>query len=553
MLTALSINQYAIVDALELEFAAGLTVVTGETGAGKSIMIDALALALGDRADAGTVRPGAARADIAASFDIGQLPAARAWLAERDLDAGDDCLLRRTVGNDGRSRAFINGKPSTLADLKALGEMLIDIHGQHEHQSLLRRDTHRTLLDDFGGLTAQAKTVATAFRLWRIKRDELNTLEQAAADRDARRDLLKFQVEELDRLDLKAGEYVELEAEHKRLANSDSLRAACELAFALVYEHDDGAARDRLERARHTLDGVDDTALARTGELLASAIIHVEEAADALRRYLDQLESDPARLAEVEQRLSGCFQLARKHRVTPEELVELHTRMAAELDRLEHHDSHRATLEHDVATLHAQFVTGARQLGEARRKTAKKLEQAVDAQLAQLGIPGGHFHIAFTALAEKDAVAGGLDAIEFLVSLNAGQPPRPLAKVASGGELSRISLAIQVICAEKSTIPTLVFDEVDVGIGGATAEVVGKLLRRLGERGQVLCVTHLAQVAACGHQHLRVEKRSDGESTASIVVTLEHEERVREVARMAGGVKLTPEAMQHAAAMLAAH
>lgn len=553
MLTALSISQYAIVDTLELEFSAGLTVVTGETGAGKSIMIDALALALGDRADAGAVRPGADRADVVATFDLGQLAEARAWLAERELDTGDDCLLRRTVGADGRSRGFINGKPSTLADLKAIGELLVDIHGQHEHQSLLRRDTHRNLLDQYAGLGAAARAVGSAFRAWRDRRATLDTLLQAVADRDARFDMLKFQVDELDRLGLKAGEYADMETEHKRLANTDHLRAACELAFALTYEHEDGAARDRLERARHTLENIGDADLARTSELLAAAVIHVEEAADALRRFLDRLEADPERLAELEQRLSTCFQLARKHRVQPEELVELHARLAAELDALEHHDTHRAALEKEVAVLRDAFLAIARQLGEERRRSAKKLEQAVDEQLALLGMTGGRFLVGFTPLGDKDATAGGLDSIEFLVSLNAGQPPKPLAKVASGGELSRISLAIQVICAERSSIPTLIFDEVDVGIGGGTAEVVGKLLRRLGGRGQVLCVTHLAQVAACGNQHLRVEKRSDGTSTACTVVTLGHAERVREVARMAGGLTLTPEALKHAETMLAAN
>jgi DNA repair protein RecN (Recombination protein N) len=553
MLNALSISQYAIVDALEIELSGGLTVVTGETGAGKSIMIDALALALGDRADAGAVRPGADRADISASFDISRLPAAQAWLGERELETGaGDCILRRTVAGDGRSRAFINGKPSTLADLKGLGELLVDIHGQHEHQSLLRRDMHRVLLDEYGGLSAQAKTLAAEFRSYREKRDALAALEQAAADGDARRDLLKFQVEELDRLALAAGEYPELEAEHKRLANTDSLRAACEQAWALTYEQEDGAARDLLQRAQHALEGSDDPELQRAAELLASAAIHIEEAADALRRYADRLEADPARLAEVEQRMSTCFQLARKHRVQPAELVDLHKRLAGELDLLQNHGTHQAVLEKEVSALRAAFLASAGKLGESRRKAAKKLEKDVTAQLVSLGMSGS-FHVAFSALADSDANANGRDAIEFLVSLNTGQPPKPLAKVASGGELSRISLAIQVICAERSTIPTLIFDEVDVGIGGGIAEVVGKMLRRLGERGQVLCVTHLAQVAACGHQHLRVEKRSDGKQTASAVIALAKGERVTEIARMSGGLTITPEALKHAESMLAAH
>ncbi len=555
MLNTLSISHYAIVDALEIEFAPGLTVVTGETGAGKSIMIDALALTLGDRADASTVRPGAERADIIATFDISRLADARAWLAERELDAGTaeqaDCILRRTVGADGRSRAFINGKPSTLADLKSLGELLIDIHGQHEHQSLLRRDMHRVLLDQYGGLAAQAKAVAQAFRAFRDQRDALAALEQAASDRDARRELLKFQVDEFDRLGLKAGEYAKLDAEHKRLANVDGLRAACAQAFALVYEHEDGAARDRLERARYALENLEDAELKRAAELLSSAIVHTEEAADTLRHYLDRLEADPARLGEVEARLSSCFNLARKHRAQPEDLVDIHARLATEFDRLEHHDTHRAALERDIAELREAFISAASQLAAARRKVAKKLEKDVGEQLVQLGMPGGRLVIAFTPLAEKDFGTAGIDTIELLVSLNAGQPPKPLTKVASGGELSRISLAIQVICAEQSTIPTLIFDEVDVGIGGGIAEVVGKLLRRLGERGQVICVTHLAQVAACGRQHLRVEKHSDGKQTASAVVTLNRQERVQEIARMAGGLTVTPEALKHAEAMLA--
>lgn len=557
MLTTLSVSHYAIVDALALEFASGLTVITGETGAGKSIMIDALALALGDRADAGAVRPGAERADVVATFDIRKLDAARAWLIDRALDGGadnqDDCILRRTVGNDGRSRGFINGRPSTLADLKALGELLIDIHGQHEHQSLLRRDTHRALLDQYGGLDVRAKAVAGAFRTFCQRRDALAALDLAVADRDARRDLLKFQLGELDRLALKDGEYPTLEAEHKKLANIDSLRAACAQAFALIYEHDDGAARDRLENARHALSHLDDPEMTRAAELLSSAIIHTEEAADTLRHYLDRLEANPTRLADIEQRIATCFQLARKHRVHANELPALHLNLANELDLLEHHDTHRITLEADAAQARAAFLALAEKLGEERRKTAKKIEKDIGVYLAKLGMPGGRVHVEFTSLDEKDAHAGGLDQIELLVTLNTGQPPKPLAKVASGGELSRISLAIQVICAEKSNIPTLIFDEVDVGIGGATAEVVGQLLRQLGSRGQVICVTHLAQVAACGHHHLRVEKRSDGKQTSSAIITLERDERVQEIARMAGGLTITPEALKHAKTMLSAH
>jgi DNA repair protein RecN (Recombination protein N) len=550
MLTALHISQFAIVDRLDIEFAAGLTVVTGETGAGKSIMVDALGLALGDRADAGVVRAGAPRAEVTATFDIGRLAAARDWLAARDLDAGDECILRRSIGSDGRSRAFVNGSPATLADLRALGELLVDIHGQHEHQSLLRRDTHRELVDRYGRLQARAGETAAAWRAFRAKQDALAQLEAALVDRDARRDLLRFQAEEFDRLALREGEYAELEAEQKRLANVDGLRAAAEKALALCWENDDGAARDLLEQARGTLEGNDDEAFARSSELLGSAIIHLEEAADGLRHFLDRLEADPERLAQVERRLSQAFQLARKHRVAPPELVALHARITTELDQLDNSEGHRAQLAAEADALRASWLALAGELGKARRAAAKKLEKEINAQLATLGMAGGRLGIVFEDVAADTAGAHGLENIEFQVSLNAGQPLRALGKVASGGELSRISLAIQVICADQSSTPVLVFDEVDVGIGGGTAEIVGRLLRRLGARSQVLCVTHLAQVAACGHQHLQVEKNTVGGATRSRVTPLDRAARVQEIARMAGGLTVTPEALRHAEAML---
>lgn len=551
MLTHLKIRDLAIVSSLELDFRAGLTVITGETGAGKSILMDALGLCLGDRADAGLVRAGADRAEVSAGFDLARQPAARDWLRERELDSDDECWLRRTVSADGRSRAFINGSPATLADVKALGELLIDIHSQHEHQSLLRRDTHRDLLDAAAGQGPAARELATAFRDWQQAARELAQAERDGAAAQDRLELVRHQLTELEQLGMRPGDYETLEQEHDALANLGSLLGAGDLALDRLSENDgDNAARClqqalkalEAERSRHPR-------LENVAELLDSALINLREAASSLRHYLDSLDADPARLAELEDRLAAVHALARKHRVHAGELPAVQESLAAELAQLDAAQDIDA-LRRRVLALEGAWRQQAQALRTARQSTATAFAADITTRLQQLGMSHSRFEVAFTPLPKP--AAHGLDDIEFLFSANPGQPLKGLAKVASGGELSRVSLAIQVVNAKHSPVPAMVFDEVDVGIGGGIAEVVGRLLRELGDYAQVFSITHQPQVAALGHQHLRVEKAVVAGQTESRVRALPHDERIEEIARMSGGLTITAETRRHAEAMLAA-
>jgi DNA repair protein RecN (Recombination protein N) len=550
MLTHLRIRDFAIVEELELELAVGMTAVTGETGAGKSILVDAIGLLLGDRADSGTIRHGAARTDISAAFDLEPLPAARAWLAERDLDGEGECHLRRVVAGNGRSRNYINGVPQPAQALRELGELLVDIHGQHEHQSLLRRDAQRQLLDDYAGNQALVAELADHYREWSRLRQELRDLRQASSERDARLDILRHHLRELAALNLAEGEIAELESEQRRLAHSSQLLETGQRLLGWLTESDESAVADRLNHSLRELDALSrlDARLAPVGELLGAALIQVREAGGELRSYVRDLDLDPEHLAQVEQRLAAAHQLARKHRMAAEELPALRTRLETELDALEHSETRLEKLQQAVQDGLAAYRRGAERLTERRMAAARELGERVSAALAGLGMPGGRFAIQLERL-EKPA-PGGLETVEFQVSANPGQPMRPLARVASGGELSRISLAIQVITAHAARIPTLIFDEVDTGIGGGVAEVVGRQLRTLGGGRQVLCVTHLPQVAAQAHQQLKVEKRTDGETTHIQVAPLDAGERVAEIARMLGGLELTANTLAHAREMV---
>ncbi len=552
MLTHIQIRNFAIVDALTLELQAGLTVLTGETGAGKSILLDALGLALGDRADSGVVRQGCERAEITVSFDIAALPEAAAWLAQRELDADGECIIRRTVSGGGGSRAYINGQPSPVQSLRELGEMLVDLHGQHEHQSLLRRDVQRQLLDDFAGHGDLAAQVARAHHRWRELREELERLRTAGAEREARLELLRFQVGELEKAAPEAGEWAALEQEHGRLANGARLLQTGERALGLLYESDEAAVAALLSRVGADLEDLTelDASLNGVVEMLASATIQVKEAAGDLRHYLDGLELDPERLALVEERISTLHELARKHHIAPDSLAALLPELSTELEALESADSRSGRLQDDIEAAAAAYQKLAKKLGSGRRKAAAALSKAVTERMQELGMAGGRFEVALHALDEDSYSLTGLERPEFTVTANAGQPLRPLAKVASGGELSRISLAIQVVGAQNTRIPSLVFDEVDVGIGGAVAEIVGRLLRELGERRQVLCVTHLPQVAALGHHHLQVSKRSEAANTLTRIQRLTAEERTDEIARMLGGLKITDQTLSHAREMI---
>ncbi|MGH8492791.1 MAG: DNA repair protein RecN [Moraxellaceae bacterium] len=555
MLSHLKIRDFAIVSSLELDFRKGFSVITGETGAGKSILMDALGLCLGDRAEAGVVRAGAERADVSAGFDIRHLADAKDWLRERELevssDGQDECWLRRTVSADGRSRAYINGSPATLADVKALGEMLIDIHSQHEHQSLLRKENHRLLLDSCAGLTSEARELATHFQKWQKAARELATLTKAGDAQRERLELVNHQLDELEKLGLKTGDYEKLEQDHDALANLGSLLQNGDLVLDRLSENEGDNATRCLQQALKALESerARHPRLNEVAELLDSALINIRESGSSLRHYLDSLDADPAHLAELEERLTAVHQLARKHRVAPQELPALQITLAEEQQQLTRAQDLDA-LAREVSALEKTYFARAEKLRSARAKAAKKFSEDVLARLKMLGMPNSRFEVALNPL-EKPAAAG-LDDIEFLISANPGQPLKGLAKVASGGELSRVSLAIQVVNAKHSPVPVMVFDEVDVGIGGGIAEVVGRVLRELGDYAQVFSITHQPQVAALGHQHLRVEKAVAKGNTESRVRELSHEERVEEIARMSGGVTITPETRKHAEAMLAA-
>ncbi len=552
MLVHLSIRNYAIVEQLDLELCAGMSVITGETGAGKSIMLDALGLALGDRADSGVVRPGADKADILASFDLAGIPEAQQWLAERDLESDGPCILRRVITREGRSRAYINSTPCPLGDLKSLGERLIDIHSQHEHQSLLKPETHRRLLDAYAGASEPARQVQLAAQRWRQTRSELQRLAQNSEEQRARQQLLSYQLEELDNLALGTNELDELEQQHKTLSNAGALLDACRQVLELCSESDSGNVLAALTSSIHRLNAGSGqpVALDEAIGLLASAQIQVEEAVSGLNRFIDHFEADPQRQQQIEERLDSIYSLARKHRIQPSELGALQERLRHELQALHADDSAVERLGEELEAYARHYRDKAAELTRLRRAAAARLATAVETEMQRLGMPGGRFAIALQPVAGEEPQPQGQEQVEFQVSANPGQPLKGLARVASGGELSRISLAIQVITAQTSRVPTLVFDEVDVGIGGPTAEVVGQLLRRLGERGQVITVTHLPQVAAQGHQHLFVHKQRGSDETRTAVARLSHAQRVEEVARMLGGLDLTEVSLAHARQMI---
>ncbi|MCE7525351.1 DNA repair protein RecN [Alloalcanivorax xenomutans] len=549
MLTHLSVRHFATVDQLELEPESGLTVISGETGAGKSVLIDALSLTLGERADSTVVRPGCERAEVLASFTVANHAQARAWLEERELDNGDDCLLRRTVRADGRSRAYINGTPAPLADVRQLGELLISIHSQHEHQALLHRDTHRQLLDNFAGASDLAASVRNAWRQWQQARQEHDQALTGAREQNERQELLRFQLDELDALSLAEGELAELDQEQQRLGHADALIRLCQQSVAALYDGEEGTCNDQLGQIRHWLEEArdHDNALSEALDTVESARLQVEAAAEALRHYLDRLDLDPERLAQVEERLGQAYSLARKHRVRPEELVEHHQQLAREVDTLEHFDEHLEALAKAEQDAQEHYMSEARKLSKARKTAATTLTRQIATQLKALGMKAARLE---TVVEDDGPGAEGLDLVEFRFSANPGQPLRPLAKVASGGELSRVSLAIQVICARNLTVPSLVFDEVDVGVGGGVAEIVGRLLRELGEHAQVLCITHQAQVASQGHQHWQVHKIQGKNTTRTRIQPLAPDARVEELARMLGGVEITDSTLAHAREML---
>jgi len=553
MLISLQIRDFAIVDQIAVEFEPGMTVLTGETGAGKSILVDAVSLVLGERGGSQLVRNGAKRAEFSAEFDVSALPNVRSWLEANALDQDDACLLRRIISAEGRSRAFINGNAVTMQQLKSLGELLLDIHGQHFHQSLGRRPVQRDLLDHFGELLQQRKAVEDAFELWHGLQLRLDDLLNADSDRASRLDLLEFQLRELDALDLREGEIDELLSERQKLNNSGKLADGVAAALARLSEDDSTNVSSLLAEATRAVDSLIefDTELGGVREMLESAGIQIGEAIDELQKYGDSVDMDPARRDWVEERLDVLQSTARKHRTTADELLALSEKLRTEYDELSHAEERGKELEQQVTDANAAYQNLALALSKVRKKVAKQFSAAVTKAMGSLGMPGGVFEIKISPLADGATRAWGIDDIEFLISANPGQPPMTLARVASGGELSRMSLAIQVIASDGSAIPTMVFDEVDSGVGGSVAEMVGRRLQELGSTRQVLCVTHLPQVASLASQHFRISKVSDGKATRTGVSVLGKEERVEELARMLGGVEITQKTLDHAAEMLA--
>ncbi|MEN8261451.1 MAG: DNA repair protein RecN [Pseudomonadota bacterium] len=555
MLCSLNIRDLAVVQTLDLNLRQGMTALTGETGAGKSILLTALGLALGDRADSGFIRPGSNRAEINLEFDIRDAALARQWLDENDLLEEDDantCLVRRVLNQDGRSKAYINNRPVTLQALQGLAETLVEIHGQHAHLKLLHDAEQRRLLDESAGNQSLLDEVNALFRAWRQTRQELEALRTASKDRRAQEELLRYQIEELEELDLEAFDFQALVDEHALQANLGNILTTGRTYLEMLYEDERQSVDGLLGQASHALGELCQFApeFERITELLNEAQIQVEEASRQLRRRLDSLEADPQKLESLDRQLGLIHALSRKHQVAPEELPRHAARLREELNGIEHSAERIESLATTLEQLAADYRLKAEQLSRLRKACAEKLQQRISGMIQELGMPQGVFRINVESATDGIPRADGNDQIEFMVSANPGLPPRPLGKVASGGELSRLSLAIQVATSHSKTTPTMIFDEVDSGIGGGVAEIVGKRLRALGENRQVMCVTHLPQVAAQSHHHLLVEKNSQRDVTQSHVKTLSKQERTHEIARMLGGVTITGQTLAHAEEML---
>lgn len=548
MLRQLALRDFVIVDQLDLSFEQGFTVLTGETGAGKSILIDALALALGERGDAGVVRAGAARAEISADFDALALPLLQAWLLDNELDDDGNCLLRRVIDNTGRSRCFINGRAVSAQQLREAGEFLVDIHGQHAHQSLLKSATQREILDSYANVSELATQVAQHYRHWQKLNDALLALQQDSGAIAAEREQLDWRIQDLNALQFDLADWHALQDEHKRLANAVNLGAG--IAYALdALTESEAATFSQINAVAVKLASLleYDAGLQTAYDLIESASVQLQEASHDLRRYAEQMEADPARLYEIEQRIEQVLDVARKYRVKVEALPEL---LAVAQQRYAElaYSADSAVLAADVVKARAVWHTAASQLSGIRQTTAARLADIVSATMQQLALAGGQFAIALTVLEAGNA--HGLEQIEFLVAPHAGASPKPLSKVVSGGELSRISLALQTAISQVAGVPILIFDEVDVGIGGGVAEIVGHLLKDLSISRQILCITHLPQVAAQGEHHLQVSKVQQDGQVVSHIHALDTEARVDEIARMLGGVTITDTTRQHAREML---
>ncbi|MCW7762998.1 DNA repair protein RecN [Photorhabdus luminescens] len=553
MLTQLTISNFAIVRELEIDFQPGMTAITGETGAGKSIAIDALGLCLGNRGEANMVRSGASRTDICARFSLSDAPSARQWLEAHQLDDSNECLLRRTITSDGRSRGFINGTAVPISQLRELGTHLIQIHGQHAHQLLLNNGHQKRRLDTYANQFNLQHEMKQAYQQWHQSCQDLARFQQQALERQSRQQLLEYHLKELNELAPQLGEYQEQDNEYKRLANRGQLLSVSQTALQLLSDNDEQNIISLLNYAKHELAELItmDDKFNQLLTMLEEASIQINEVSDELRHYGDQLDMDPNRLFELEQKISQQIRVARKHHVAPEELPSLHQQLQEEQQLLAQQEDDCTHLSEQVNKHHKQALEVAEKLHLVRQQYAKELSELITHSMHQLAMPHGRFTID-VSFAPEHLNADGSDKVEFNVTTNPGQPHQSLAKVASGGELSRIALAIQVITAKKMETSALIFDEVDVGISGPTAAIVGRLLRELGESTQVMCVTHLPQVAGCGHQHFYVSKQTDGEETETQMQLLDKKARLQELARLLAGSEVTKNTLANAKELLAA-
>lgn len=551
MLTHIFIRNFAIIDKLDLDLENGMTTLTGETGAGKSILLDAISLILGDRADSNNVKHGAEKADICASFNIEKLNDLQDWLSESDLENDDECIIRRVINKDGRSKAYINGSTATLQQIRTAGEMLIDIHGQHEHQSLMRRDIQRRLLDDFSEHNNLLSDVRAAYETWYQSENKLSELQAKASDRNERVALLKYQVEDLEQLDPRENEYETLVDEHNLLANVDKHISTCANAGEVLYDNED-SIYSLISQQINNISALDseNKNLVSVIEILNEAQTQVSEAASLSKTYLDGLEHNPERLNEIDQRLNTIHDQARKHHVEPNQLFDTFKQLSDEYSQLINADESLATLTEQRNQYKQAYLKLAKNISNKRSKAAAVLSKKITQAMQTLNMKGGVFEITVSQSEPLKCAAEGFDSIDYLVSANPGQPAKLLSKVASGGELARISLAIQMITAHQGHIPTLIFDEVDSGVGGATAEIVGQHLRSIGNDCQVLCVTHLPQVAAQTHHHLQVNKTITQSSTETSITKLDGAQKQSEIARMLGGIDITQQTLDHAQEMI---
>ncbi|GAC12947.1 DNA repair protein RecN [Aliiglaciecola lipolytica] len=563
MLIHLSVQNLAVVKSLDVDFKQGLSVITGETGAGKSIAIDALGLCLGNRADAGMVRPNCDKADVCATFDITNLTKVKAWLFENDLgeqelnnsDTHQELMIRRVVSSEGRSKAYVNGYPVPVQQLRTLGLQLISIHGQHAHQMLLKADVQKQVVDNFAEHDNLIKAVKQEYELLNQAQKQMTALISGSQKRSDRRNLLQYQVQELDEFNLHENEFVELESEHKKLSNSQALLEQSQKSFYQLFDADEGSALGAVQSSIDMLSELQehDPELSPIVTILNEALINIDEASSQLRAYTDRLEIDPMRMQQIEQRYSLALDLARKHGVRPEALFEHHQQLSSELNDLDSQDESLEELQRKIVSLQENYLQVAQKLSASRSKAGNKLAKLVEQHIQDMNMTQAKFTVSIGFDPQLAPSPSGLDKVSFLISTNLGIKADSLEKVVSGGELSRVGLALQVISAKGNLIPTMIFDEVDTGISGPTASVVGKLLRKLGQSSQVICVTHLPQVAASGHQQMFVTKFSDKKTTETHMICLQEKERIEELARLLAGDTLTNSAIENAKELLGSY